>query len=128
MKLILKSSAFPSGRIELVEEDLPVTVGRSTRADIIIGDSLLSRIHSEIRWLDTSGFEIADLDSTNLTIVNRHDIDNHTLRDGDLILLGDTEIFVQIDRVDGGIHDRTTRELPVIESPSSPEADQSGAE
>ena len=111
-----------------MEGDLPATLGRSARADIMINDALLSRLHSEIRWVAPSGFVIVDLDSTNLTIVNRHDVESHTLRSGDLILLGDTEIFVQIERMSGGIHERTTRELPISRPSSSDQTQQKDAE
>ena len=47
-RLILKSAVFAEGDIELSESDLPVTLGRSLRADITIHDLMLSRIHAEI--------------------------------------------------------------------------------
>lgn len=118
MKLLLISDAFSSGRIELSDSDLPVTVGRSTRADISISDRLLSRVHCEIRWHSTEGFQIVDLESTNLTIVNKHEVTSHTLQSGDCILLGDTEIYVDILKPTGGLHDQTTRELPLIQPAS----------
>lgn len=114
-RLILKSPIFEDGRINLSTVDLPVTIGRSHRADITISDQLLSRIHSEIRLSACGGFEIADRDSTNLTIVNEQDIDCVLLKTGDRILLGDTEITVEIDAPEVDPHEKTTREIPVVQ-------------
>jgi pSer/pThr/pTyr-binding forkhead associated (FHA) protein len=124
-QLILKSAIFADGSIELFETDLPVTLGRSHRADITISDGLLSRIHARICLQDDGGFEIMDNDSTNLTIVNGKDIERTTLKSGDSILLGETEILVEIADPESDIHERTTRELPMItdRKPAEPPQD-----
>ena len=67
------------------------------------------------------GFEIVDNESTNLTIVNSQDVERATLRSGDTILLGDTEILVEIDAPDIDIHEKTTRELPLVNTRKSVE-------
>jgi pSer/pThr/pTyr-binding forkhead associated (FHA) protein len=113
-RLILKSPIFTDGRIELTLHDLPVTIGRSHRADITISDLLLSRIHSEIRCSPCGGFELVDCESTNLTIVNEHDIESVVLKAGDKILLGDTELLVDIEVPEVDLHEKTTREIPVV--------------
>ena len=113
-RLILKSAVFAEGNIELSESDLPVTLGRSHRADITINDLLLSRIHAEICHGENGGFEIVDNESTNLTIVNNQDIERTLLKTGDCILLGETEILVEIDTPEIDTHEKTTRELPLI--------------
>lgn len=113
-RIILRSAVFEDGEIELLESDLPVTLGRSHRADITINDALLSRIHAEISRSPNGGFQIVDHESTNLTIVNKHDIDCIELKTGDCILLGETEIHVEIDMPDVDVHEKTTRELPVV--------------
>lgn len=118
-RIILKSAVFEDGDIELTESDLPVTLGRSHRADITINDALLSRIHAEICRSESGGFEIVDNESTNLTIVNNHDIERIELKTGDCILLGETEIHVEIESVGEDVHEKTTRELPVV-SPIKP--------
>lgn len=110
-RLILKSSTFEGGRIELSPSDLPVVLGRSSSVDLSISDGLLSRRHSEIRRNAAGNFEIHDLDSTNLTIVNEQDVTQHELKSGDLILLGDTEISVEIDDSDVDFSEKTTREF-----------------
>jgi S-DNA-T family DNA segregation ATPase FtsK/SpoIIIE len=119
-RLILKSAIFSDGNIQLSTGDLPVSIGRSHRADITINDLLLSRIHSEIRLSENGGFEIVDCESTNLTIVNDQDIERAVLKTGDRILLGDTELLVEIEMPDIDVHERTTRELPVMRPPENP--------
>ena len=62
-RLILKSAVFADGFVSLTGNDLPVTIGRSHRADITINDRQLSRIHSEIRQTVEGQFEIVDRES-----------------------------------------------------------------
>ena len=118
-RLILKSAVFPDGQVQILKGDLPVTIGRSQRADIAINDLLLSRIHAEIRQGENGEFELVDRESTNLTIVNDLDIDRIILGTGDQILLGETELIVEIDSPEADIHEKTTRELPTVEPPST---------
>lgn len=116
-RLTLKSAIFSDGFIQLSIGDLPVTIGRSHRADIAINDLLLSRIHAEIRVSDNGEFELVDNESTNLTIVNEQDIDRVILKTGDKILLGDTELIVEIEMDQSNLHERTTREIPSFKPP-----------
>lgn len=119
VRLILKSAVFPDGRIHLSKGDFPVTLGRSHRADIAINDLMLSRIHAEIRLAENGDFELVDRGSTNLTIVNELDIDRVVLRNGDHLLLGETELIVEIDAPAADIHEKTTREIPAVEPPTT---------
>ncbi|MCA9061050.1 MAG: FHA domain-containing protein, partial [Planctomycetaceae bacterium] len=83
-----------------------------------IADPLLSRIHSRIEHGISSPFAVVDNDSTNLTIVNEHDITRTDLRNGDVILLGDTEIRVElVGSPANDVHEQTTRELPMRRGP-----------
>ena len=102
------------GEIELTPEQLPVVLGRSKKVGIRIKDELLSREHSEIRMNAAGQFEIADCDSMNLTIVNKHDVTSHVLQDGDEILLGETEILVHVEMPAGTLNDQTTRDLTIV--------------
>lgn len=113
-RLTLKSPAFEDGDITLLPDDLPVVIGRSKQADITIDDDLLSRNHSEIRLNPVGLFELNDMESMNLTIVNRKDITNHVLQDGDQILLGDTEILAHVEIVEEELNDQTTRDLTML--------------
>lgn len=123
-RIVLKSAVFEDGDIVISESDLPVTLGRSHRADITINDALLSRIHAEIRRSENGGFQIVDNESTNLTIVNNHDIDCVELKTGDCILLGETEIHVEIEVPDEDVHEKTTRELPVVTQRKPPQGEE----
>lgn len=116
-RLTLKSAIFSDGFIQLSIGDLPVTIGRSHRADIAINDLLLSRVHAEICASEDGGFELVDNESTNLTIVNEQDIDRVILKTGDKILLGDTELIVEIELDQSNLHERTTREIPSFKPP-----------
>lgn len=113
--LILRSEAFPEGFYEFKPGHLPLVLGRSQSADITILDTQLSRRHAEIRVNTAGQFELMDLGSTNLSIVNKNDITRHTLRHGDQILLGDTEINVELSLPPSAPHDQTTRDLPLTD-------------
>ena len=118
-RLILKSAIFSDGQVQLSAGDLPVTIGRSHRADLTVNDLLLSRIHAEIRLSDAGGFELVDNDSTNLTIVNEQEVDRVVLKTGDRILLGETEFVCEVDAPDLDLQEKTTREITAIRPPQS---------
>ncbi len=67
----------------------PTTViGRErSQAGIVLRDPNVSRRHAELHY-DGSSWHIIDLNSTNGTLVNDVDVDQVTLRDGDLITVG----------------------------------------
>jgi pSer/pThr/pTyr-binding forkhead associated (FHA) protein len=113
MRLILKNMLLEDGRRVISAADLPMTIGRSRRAGITISDSQMSRIHSEFRLNAAGRIEIADMQSTNLTIVNDQDVEHVELKTGDRVLLGDTEFQIEIDHSDLDLHERTTREIPL---------------
>ena len=118
--LTLKSAVFADGCLVLRPEQLPVSLGRSQRADIVIQDRLLSRIHAEIRFTGDGKFELVDNDSTNLSIVNQIEVRSAVLGHGDRILLGETEIHVEIEEPLMGMHERTTREIAIFPVPDAP--------
>lgn len=114
----LLSEVFEDGCLEIAVDDLPVIIGRSKRADVTIDDTLLSRLHSEIRLLPMGSVEIRDLDSTNLTIVNEVDVSQSILQDGDTLLIGETEIRIELVLSNEESLDRTTRDLTVFPGPT----------
>lgn len=72
-------------------------IGRErTPGNIVIHDPNVSRRHAELSY-DGRNWHIRDLGSTNGTLVNDVDIDVCTLRDGDLITLGLTNLVFQED-------------------------------
>lgn len=120
-RLILTSPGLPNQRVELTGGRLPVVLGRGSAADLKITDELLSRRHSKISLDGHGQFQICDLDSTNLTIVNEQDVTSHVLRTGDRILLGNTEIAVEIIEAAGDFSEQTTRELNAVRPPDEEE-------
>ncbi|MEZ6130557.1 MAG: FHA domain-containing protein [Planctomycetaceae bacterium] len=117
-RLVLISPEFANGRVEFLSGQLPITLGRSRRCDVAIDDPLLSRRHAEIRLTDSGHAELHDMDSTNLTIVNEVDVTSHVLQSGDRILLGETEILVQIILAkEDDPSEKTTRDLTMLPGP-----------
>ena len=63
-------------------------IGRErSQAQIVLRDPNVSRRHAELRF-DGRDWHIADLNSTNGTLVNDVDVNDCVLRDGDLITVG----------------------------------------
>lgn len=71
------------------------SLGRSKDRDIVVPDPNVSRAHCEIRHVGYDYFLI-DLDSTNGVEVNGEAVKRHALADGDRIVLGTTEIEVEV--------------------------------
>ena len=72
-----------------------LVVGRGAEADLRINDPGISRRHAEFR-LDGRQVKVADLGSTNGTLVDGHKIRETTVRDGATVRLGNTEIVVRV--------------------------------
>ena len=70
----------------LLDED-EVTVGRDSRADILLDDSTVSRSHAVFRRVGDT-FAVYDSGSLNGTYVNRQRVDHQQLRNGDEIMIG----------------------------------------
>lgn len=85
----------------LLEDDRPtrtfrlgadvVTIGRLPGCDVVLADPGASRRHAEIRR-DGDRYEIADLGSTNGTMVNGRYVGRSELRDGDRVTIGSTTL------------------------------------
>ncbi|MEI6398095.1 MAG: FHA domain-containing protein [Pseudomonadota bacterium] len=69
----------------------PVTIGRSSRSDIVIDSDSVSATHARIDEVD-GGYSITDLKSTNKTYVAGKLAESVRLSDGDHIQIGDVEI------------------------------------
>lgn len=69
-------------------------IGRGNGVDLRIPDTGVSRNHAEVTW-DGYDAVLTDLQSTNGTTVNETPIENWLLADGDVIVLGHSEIEVQ---------------------------------
>lgn len=71
------------------------TLGRSRECDLIVPDPNASRVHAEVRKIGSDHF-LVDVGSTNGTEVNGHEVKRHVLADGDLIVIGTTEVQVEL--------------------------------
>jgi two-component system cell cycle response regulator len=103
--------ALVSLRGELMAVPIPlerdeVMIGRALEADVRLNDSRASRLHARItseRDPETNEtcYRIADLDSTNGTLVNGELISEAVLNDGDKIVIGDHLFrFDMLDEID----------------------------
>jgi pSer/pThr/pTyr-binding forkhead associated (FHA) protein len=73
----------------------PLARGRTVlgrEGDIVVADARVSRKHAEIEVLGSSQVMVKDLASGNGTLVNDQRISSSTLRPGDVLKLGDTEL------------------------------------
>jgi hypothetical protein len=91
----------PEGlRIELAGTSRPVTgttvIGRGAEADLQLTDTGVSRRHAELRVV-AGALEVHDLGSTNGTWVNGRRVQAASLRDGDRVTVGTTELVVRTD-------------------------------
>ncbi|MEN8240476.1 MAG: FHA domain-containing protein [Chloroflexota bacterium] len=83
--LIVNSQVFPLTR------DV-TTIGRKLDNDLVIQDILVSRKHSEIRFVDDK-YYIHDLESTGGTYLNNKKINESILYSGDLILISNIPLM-----------------------------------
>ena len=74
----------------------PMSIGRESRNDVVIPDINASRAHAEIRMEPSGAWILADLGSTNGTIVNGRKIKSAPLQDADRIIIGTTELEFQL--------------------------------
>jgi pSer/pThr/pTyr-binding forkhead associated (FHA) protein len=89
----LKNDGTPA---ELTLGERPITIGRNPDSDIILMDEKASRIHCGIRLWDGE-YYLKDLKSRNGTYVNGRSVEVATLKPGDQIRIGHTEIFFEGD-------------------------------
>lgn len=89
--LIFRSGVL-SGEVKELNGDL-LRIGRDPANDFVVDDIEVSRNHAKITCLE-GVFKIEDLNSTNGTLLNGRKISNpERLEDGDLISLGETNVF-----------------------------------
>jgi hypothetical protein len=86
-QLIMRSGPTPGKVFELSQGEL--YIGRDVGNDIVVNDSEVSRKHARL-VLQTGGYMLEDLGSTNGTFVNGQRLMGpHVLRPGELIMLGE---------------------------------------
>jgi hypothetical protein len=71
------------------------TLGRSRDCDVVVPDPNASRVHAEIRHVGLD-YYLVDMGSTNGTEVNGQVVKRHALTGGDTIVMGTTEIHVEL--------------------------------
>lgn len=84
--LLISTRGSSSGSRYLLDED-EITVGRDTRADILLDDATVSRQHAVFRRVDGK-YVIEDVGSLNGTYVNMERVDTQVLKNGDSIMIG----------------------------------------
>lgn len=73
-------------------------IGRAVDNEIVLEDETVSGYHALVTvrpardGTDGDDYILEDLDSTNKTFVNNHEIVRHTLKEGDIIRLGNTRL------------------------------------
>jgi len=75
--------------------ETPFIIGRHDDCDLKLSGKNVSRRHAEIRS-DVDGLFVADLASTNGTLVNGHAITSQRLTHGDLITVGDHHLRLEV--------------------------------
>jgi hypothetical protein len=83
------------GRRSVLSGNL-VVVGRSRECDVVVSDPNVSRRHVELRRGD-EGWQVVDLGSTNGVKVNDRRVKEATLRPGDRIRIGVTDLTFELD-------------------------------
>src|SRR5580704_11715838 len=91
-----------------------IVLGRDLAADISIGETSISRRHTEFA-ITPDGIQVKDMGSTNGTFVNDVKIDTKLLEDGDLIRCGSTILkFLKEGKIEnihyGKMYDLATRD------------------
>ena len=90
---------YPSGRyaVRTIELTLgEMTIGREESCDIVLDDPAASAVHAILRVGSLGEVKIVDNDSTNGVFVNKEKVGVRTLRNRDLIDVGDrTFLFVE---------------------------------
>lgn len=71
-------------------------IGREQSCDIVLPDINASRTHAELRFEPQGVWSITDLGSTNGTHVNGQEITSQTLRPGDRLTIGMTNLIFQL--------------------------------
>lgn len=70
----------------------PFTVGRSSRNDLVVNDSLVSRVHATIER-DEGRYLVVDRDSRNGILVNGERVESRgEIRSGDVLTIGPVEL------------------------------------
>ena len=87
--VVLDDDGKPRERISVTRA--PVVIGRMSSSDVVLSDPNVSRRHAELRK-EEDEWALVDLGSTNGTLVNGKLARKHTLKDGDVLAFGTSEL------------------------------------
>jgi pSer/pThr/pTyr-binding forkhead associated (FHA) protein len=93
LKIVLLKDTKPLD--QFVFDQSLVTIGRRGESDIPIKDPAVSGAHAHITFVDDS-FTIIDLDSTNGVYVGGQRVEQQSLKNNDLITIGEHLLHVMI--------------------------------
>jgi pSer/pThr/pTyr-binding forkhead associated (FHA) protein len=79
------------------------TIGRTTAADFILDEGLVSRVHCRLTATPSGDLEIRDLDSTNGTFVNGRRVEVARVASGDTLQVGRVELVATREADDGPV-------------------------
>jgi pSer/pThr/pTyr-binding forkhead associated (FHA) protein len=88
-----------------LKEGVDVTIGRGQGCDLCLYSSMLSREHARVRW-ENGRPVLFDLESLNGTFVGLDRVARHTLRDGDIVRLGDITLVFHVSETPPHLADR----------------------
>lgn len=98
---VLRVTAAGSPGYDVPLDGRPLTIGRAADADVVLADPLISRHHA--RLAPRSGrLVLADLGSTNGTLVNGQAVRESVVGPGDRIQLGGTRLEIVVPSPAGG--------------------------
>jgi pSer/pThr/pTyr-binding forkhead associated (FHA) protein len=83
-----------------LQDDCPLTIGRSQEADIPIVDDKVSRLHCGIRY-ENDEYVLKDLGSRNGTYLNEVKIERHPIHIGDKIRVGSAILKIEKEMTKG---------------------------
>lgn|GEM_PF-1929512 len=92
MRLVFQTGALLGQRFE---GDLAITIGRDPSNDIVIPDNSVSLVHCRL-YVDGDRVMVSDLGSTNGTLLNGHRVINADVKDGDILIVGQNKVRVQL--------------------------------
>ena len=126
-KLVFSFNSKQIGEFPLEKEIM--TIGRKEDNDIRIENLAVSGHHAKLLTIFDDSF-LEDLDSTNGTQVNGHNIKKHPLKNGDIIVIGKHELryenanSVAADDIEKTVLIRPKQSMPPTGYPSSVAANE----
>src|ERR1035437_1543389 len=117
-KIMITGGAKNGEIMDLQNADL--VLGRHDDCDLILDDTRASSHHARL-YRDKTEWMLSDLKSTNGTRVNQQPVSTVTLRDNDLIEIGDTQIRFQADgRAEHAPQDKAgVTPAPAVQTPAA---------